>query len=614
MTAVWPQTPRLPNLNSRYIQFLLFACILSALGLFWVLGRKDAPDGKVQTDLSPHHLSLKHPIDVLVQNAENEYHRLLARRTSDVSGAARAYRERRGRHPPPGFAEWFAYAQKYDGVVVEEFWDRVYDDLNPFWGVEQTEIKRQLKSMEQRISVRNGNASFLTDEPRPWMDLWGGLVKTLEAHLPDLDMGINVMDETRLLVRWEEIDDFMKKEQLSRGMPGINAVVSSYTTRKPIEEEDFGEPFGAQWDRGPIEYWRLAYESCAPDSPARKAEVITNFTAPPPLHTKRPKNSYKGYVQNWTYVKDPCEWPDLQSTHGTFIEPISMSTSRQLLPMFGGSKLPMNNEILLPPAMYWAEDPMYSGGEGHGPPWQEKQDKVIWRGVASGGRHKQENWRGFQRHRMLSMLNSTSVSIAEEKSTDAAGGNFLLPEYKSYPLKASRRTGLAEWLSHFSDAAFTEFLCFPRTEDDRHCFYLDDYFRVKKGMPMMEMYKAKYLPDIDGNSFSGRYRGFLRSTSVPIKATIYAEWHDSRLIPWVHFVPMHNSFVDLYGILDYFLGYDGKGGHDDVAKSIAERGKSWAEQVLRKEDMQIYVYRLLLEWARICDERRERLGWVEDLR
>jgi hypothetical protein len=35
--------------------------------------------------------------------------------------------------------------------------------------------------------------------------------------------------------------------------------------------------------------------------------------------------------------------------------------------------------------------------------------------------------------------------------------------------------------------------------------------------------------------------------------------------------------------------------------------------VLRKEDMLVYVLRLLLEYARVVDERREVMGWVGDL-
>jgi hypothetical protein len=76
---------------------------------------------------------------------------------------------------------------------------------------------------------------------------------------------------------------------------------------------------------------------------------------------------------------------------------------------------------------------------------------------------------------------------------------------------------------------------------------------------------------------------------------------------------MDSTFMDIYGIMEYFLGYKGHGGHDSVARTIALNGKSWSERVLRKEDMQIYTYRLLLEYARICDDRRETLGYVEDL-
>lgn len=143
---------------------------------------------------------------------------------------------------------------------------------------------------------------------------------------------------------------------------------------------------------------------------------------------------------------------------------------------------------------------------------------------------------------------------------------------------------------------------------------------------MTTQFEFKILPDIDGNSFSGRYLSFLRSTSLPLKATIYSEWHDDRLIPWLHFVPMDNTFADIYGILAYFLGTgaakeasDGTedtmmAARDGAAEKIALRGKEWAEKTLRREDMQVYILRLLLEYARLCDDNRDRLGYVGDVK
>ena len=131
--------------------------------------------------------------------------------------------------------------------------------------------------------------------------------------------------------------------------------------------------------------------------------------------------------------------------------------------------------------------------------------------------------------------------------------NFDVESYAQYRGKSPQNMPLDKWLDQISDCGFTNLICIP-SSPDAHCSYLDPYFEVASRTNLDAQYGHKYLPDIDGNSFSGRYLAFLRSASLPIKATTYAEWHDSRLTPWLHFVPMHNSFVDVYGILKYFIG------------------------------------------------------------
>ncbi|EGY21390.1 uncharacterized protein VDAG_02914 [Verticillium dahliae VdLs.17] len=59
--------------------------------------------------------------------------------------------------------------------------------------------------------------------------------------------------------------------------------------------------------------------------------------------------------------------------------------------------------------------------------------------------------------------------------------------------------------------------------------------------------------------------------------------------------------------MDYFLR-----GRDAAAERIATDGKRWAETVLRREDMRLYVWRLLLEYARVMDDNRDRLAFVQD--
>lgn len=318
---------------------------------------------------------------------------------------------------------------------------------------------------------------------------------------------------------------------------------------------------------------------------------------------------YQGFVSNYTLSTDICHQPDLQGLEGILIEPLSTKASKVFAPMFGGSKLGVNNEILLPAPMYWNEEERFTGGNNHGAPWDHKENMAVWRGVATGGKNREDNWRGFQRHRFVSMNNGTKLSAVERGEHEPE--NFAMPE-EQYNIHAQKDSGLGEWVSEWADVAFVDLMCEPPQEDGT-CPYTDHYFERRPGMPMAEQFASKYVPDIDGNSFSGRYLGFLRSTSLPIKAAIWREWHDSRLVAWKHFVPMDSRFGDYYGIMDYFLGYHGQGGHDQAAEKIANDGKEWAEKVLRKEDMQIYTLRLLLEYARLLDDRRENIGWVDDV-
>ncbi|KAF7194599.1 Beta-1,2-xylosyltransferase 1 [Pseudocercospora fuligena] len=611
------------SIHSRLVQLAIATTVL--IGVAWFL----VPTSySLSKHLSVPHVSnpisttptikvppkVNHPIDQLTRKADEEYKAILAKETKDVHSAAEEYRKRRGRQPPPLFDVWFEYSKNNSAIIVEDFFDRIYDDLNAFWGVPAKQIREQANDFIHRISVRNGNATGRTDvDRREWIELWKDMVQSVAPWLPDVDLPINVMDESRIVVPFEEIDGYMKKSRESRKIVPSSELKTTFGNLRDLDKHAPPQFDAAFAGEGP--YWSMAVVGCPPDSPARKAYIETDFTRPPPLSTEFPRNTFHGYVQNWTFAQDPCEHPSLQGLHGTFVEPISISNSRKFFPMFGGSKLPMNNEILLPPAMYWTSDPFYSGGDDHGGVWKEKKDRLIWRGSASGGRNKAENWTRFQRHRFVSMINATSIKQYEQHP-DQKPINFVLPGNNTYDLAVQNpeapATAFSDWVKEWSDAAVVHLLCFPGN-DLPTCPYTDQYFFVEKAMPMKEQYSHKYLPDIDGNSFSGRYRGFLGSTSLPIKATIYQEWHDSRLVPWKHFVPMDNTFIDIYGIMEYFVGNKKMGleGHDDVARNIALEGKSWAEKVLRKEDMSVYVFRLLLEFARLCDDDREKMGWAE---
>jgi len=618
---------------AQHNRFRHVACILVGLSVL-LLCHGMVTLWQFRTPLQPSHRTTlnvpeprrSHPIDLLIADAENSFSELMSRYTHDLVSATHAYRQKRGRHPPPGFDLWFQYAQTNSGLVIEELFDQIYSDLAPFWGASANSMRDFAKHFEHRISVRNGSV-FMTQNhgegtAKGRMEAWVEMIESIGHLLPDLDMAMNIMDESRVVVPWEDTRRYLQSERQTRNSPAHNEVASQYSSSNASDE--VSRPPHVEWlGPGGESYWDMARIACAPDSPARHQAASTNFTGPPPIPSPYPAHSYRGYVQNWTHVRDACQQRHLQESHGTFIEPISISTTQALVPMFGETKLKLNSDVLIPAAAYLSErfgGGDYSGAQTHGGEWSGKVAGAVWRGVASGGRNREENWNRFHRHRFVSMLNGTYVeNVKTDSDGNAKGQTFKLQSYAAYQLSATNDMNLGGWLNRITNVGFTNMLCCPRT-DKPNCDYTAPYFKIVDQVPMSEQYEYKLLPDIDGNSFSGRYLAFLRSTSVPIKATIYSEWHDDRLIPWLHFVPMDSSYVDVYGILDYFLGAGdshmavSNGGHDEAAKKIALRGQEWADKVLRKEDMHIYTLRLLLEYARLCDVNRERLGFVEDVR
>ncbi|KAB8596106.1 hypothetical protein FH972_025815 [Carpinus fangiana] len=679
-----------PLARSRQLWKLAIFSIIALLALLFILVTGLASTEQVKIYFTTFFTNSNfddpkfHPIDHLIKVASVEFERLKSRETTTVTTAAQSYREKRGRHPPPDFDKWMEYAVAHDSLVVESFFDQIYHDIEPFWSMDPELIRNFSASWPIVVSVRNQSAHLRrarADSNNDWVSIWLEALQSLSVHLPDVDVAFNTLDEPRVLVPWEDISAHLAIANNSK------------TTEVPTEDKPFyntyskypaltGNPPSAKdrWeDTDP--FWTLARQACYPNSTARSAQTATTeeLNRHPVFDTSSwPRNSYRGYVTNWTLARSACDNPDLRNLHGYLIEPFIRSTTSSLFPLFSGCKVSgVNNDILIPPAYYFTDDENFSGNvdSSHLIPWSEKKSKAIWRGAASGGTSKRENWTRFQRHRLVSMLNASQVMAAEglhyswtppissEQENlfrEATVQNIPLPNATLYPLAAltTEPTSLGAWTAYMGDAAFTHFMCYPQQYSEltpgKDCDYLAHYYEWSEGIPMMDVFKHKYLPDADGFSYSGRWRAFLRSGSLPIKATIFAEWHDSRLVPWKHFVPMDNTFMDWWGIMEYFAGYDPavksreklrtahmeefdavalpvkkyetrrtstspnqeslrRESHDEAGERIATQGAKWAEKVLRKEDMLVYMYRLMLEYARVCDVRREQMGWVDDL-
>jgi hypothetical protein len=183
------------------------------------------------SELAPPRIAIPnddpHPIVSLIARANADFEDLQQKETFDLASAAHRYREKRGRHPPPGFGKWWKYASNNGAVMIEELWDQIYDDLNPLWGLDPKEMLRDIRAQDQLVMVRNGKATYIGDHF--WIPIWQKLVNAVARDLPDMDLAMNPMDEPRLLVPWENIKKNVEKEQEERQINPVGEVVQHFS-------------------------------------------------------------------------------------------------------------------------------------------------------------------------------------------------------------------------------------------------------------------------------------------------------------------------------------------------------------------------------------------------
>lgn len=536
-------------------------------------------------------IAASHEIDSLIADAFKQHRSSLSRATDNVADGAAAYRARRGRHPPPGFEAWYDKALKYDAVIVEEFLDQIYEDLEPFWSVEPRTLRNHIADWKHTLSVRHGRVLDVPQD-RHRSRTWGQMLQRIASDLPDLDVMINPFDEPRVVAPWDVINSayHLATERRAR----ISTVpVAEFKQHIQANNREESQEIEIEYP-SEGEVWDLFHGGC----PLSES-----------IDLEQRRSLSNSFVANWTSSRDLCLNQNLSNLHGGLINPATLSITTDLVPIFSAAKYSTNNDILLPAPSYYAEDALYSVKSWFGNPssrfrWSDKVDGLVWRGKATGGKPNETEWPKFHRQRFVSMLNASEAdyTIAE------------LPGIGSHLDKdTSSSTRIAQWLSEKTDVAFTDLFCGPEDIDDPACHAMAKYYSLASEIPMHKQYRWKYLPDVDGNSLSGRFRAFLRSNSAPMKATIVKEWHDSRLTPWIHFIPVDISFRDLWAVMAYFLGFGSESGHDELGGNIAAAGQQWSERVLRREDMLLYMHRLLLEYARLCSDERDRLGYVADL-
>lgn len=530
------------------------------------------------------------------------------------------YKTRYHRQPPPRFDKWFEYATARESKVIDEF-DRINQDLAPFWAFSPAEIRhRTWEAIANSwhdiagISIRNGTAEISPNvmPTHRWMlDGVNEMINHFGEWLPDMDLGFNVNDECRVAIPYEAMEKLLTTGKTSATTEG--AVFNDFSDGRASTWQ--GLPAESTQDRHFTEmsfqqtFHEFGNVGCPPDSAARNqryqdlGHLCVACAAP---------HSLGAFMANWTRSADICHQPDIANLHGINLSPASYKATHELYPIFSQSKAGGYNDIVYPSPWNYMDKVKYEPNEEHpDPAFGEKNATLFWRGATSEGVSSGAGaWQGMSRQRFVHLANGINNTTPPQA--------LLLP----YPIAPSKDklaytmvpiaqlTKLVPADVHIVDSIAR---CGGKDCDEQG----REFAPLVAPSDFQAHWAYKYLLDLDGAGFSGRFLSFMSSRSLPFKAALFREWYDSRLEPWYHFVPLDLRGHGFWATLVYFAGVegviDGKSvsvpPHDRQAELIAEEGRKWAGQVLRKEDMEIYLFRLLLEWGRLTDDRREELGF-----
>ena len=575
----------------RQILALLAVCLFVGLTITLLRSPSRLDNLHPAVGLSPA-TSKSHPIHQLITRAEGERKKTLARQSKSLKEAVAEYRRRYKVAPPPHFDKWYEFAKARNVQLIDEY-DTIYHSLLPFWALEPAIIRGRARealgfdNALMGILVRNGTVVNKNGGDEWLQEAAVGMLKDFIQYLPDVDLAFNKHDEPRVVVPYEDLTRLVRKatdEALPKAFSHVNP--KNGWSDRPSDVDD-----GIRWPEVRITRfnrfahqptWTISRLSCSPDSPSRALDesINDNITsyAFSDLH----------FVQNETAFSDICMSPSFRETFGFFDRPNAFDIVHDLFPIFSQSKISSFQDILYPSPWYWANKVPYKESSDY--EWDRKENQMYWRGSTTGGFSRDGGWRRQHRQQIVKKINGLDKAKVLENRTVGRTVEWQMKEVDRKEFKDL----FDVYFSHVGQC------------DPGDCDAQREFFRIAKGASQQHAWSYKYLLDIDGNAFSGRFYAFLKSRSLIFKMAIFREWHEEWIKPWVHYVPFGLSGDEYLESVRYF-------DRDDVGKvqalRLAEQGREWAAQVLRNEDFEVWFFRLLLEYGRLVDDDREHIGF-----
>ncbi|EIW73449.1 hypothetical protein TREMEDRAFT_42362 [Tremella mesenterica DSM 1558] len=520
-----------------------------------------------------------HPIPLLLTLGEKRWEELLSRQSRTLGESVREYTRRYGRLPPKGYDLWWEFSMLNELVLPDEY-DRINLDLAPFFALPKKEFKRRMELVEEMketftLVIEDGRVGIEIKDPGGLE--WGGtlprandaasLISSFSRYLPDLRATFSIFDQPQIYLSWAR-----RGSLVDLGLRG------ELTTH--LHETDDAKV-------------RLS-RSCDPDSNFRR-----NMTF----------QEGRSLIYDSLEAGDFCQNPYLIPLHGLTIETHDRDSHprphTQLLPLFSLAKTSINSDILITPLDQFHSD------KGPDPKWEDKKSaKLAWRGSPTGISMMTTDvpWRNSHRIRLHHFANNQSLSPITYLVPDLG----LDEHHQHHHHHREQGTGL-ELGSKFETSltnTSTDFFFDMKlagepiqcSEEDGTCEDMKREIDWAGYQSPEELNDHKFLLDIDGNGWSGRFRRLMSTNSVVIKTGIFTEWFQPHLIPWFMYIPSKLDFSDLMDIMSFFRGspQHPELAFDETAKALARNGQCFVQRMFRSQDLEAYMMRLFLEYARLA--------------
>ncbi|EST08127.1 Lipopolysaccharide-modifying protein [Kalmanozyma brasiliensis GHG001] len=490
-------------------------------------------------------------------------HITLARRKFDhlVSSQSKTYQQAHDRYvaqyhrtPPPGFDAWFAYAQQNNVTIIDDY-GQLEADLLPLRRI-PPHILRQRVTAATKLELSymytwtfaNGNVTTTAPEN---IGMAREMRKLLEPILPYLP-------PFTVLQNWDDSQRNCGPRNGKEDVNDPNVVKITTTGDRPDAKAHlmYGCPRSTATtsyvssDRPSIDMCTQADDWMAKHGILHNRNACINATVPV-LSLTKPSSFQDITTASWCYGNGNYRLT------GPWVDKIAYADKK--------------------PHLYW---------RGSNTGWNQDGNDLGW----LNHRH-----RLVMAARQMNRKAASLVSLNASVTPDDAQRLSLPGMPQSFtPVQLD---ALSRLTSSTFDINFNQVRpCSEKPNSTTFCREWMELFPTVAGLPPTAAFGNKFVMDLDGNSMSCRFYRLLDSNSLVFKQTVYVEWHDDRLIPWLHYVPVSMGLEELPMLIDYFANHEqGK----VLGEELAQASRLWAAQALRNIDLTVYAYRQMLELAHI---------------